>query len=165
MFIYNNHFCLYWKSNGTSFNQVIEDELKPNFKVVDNIISDKHFKSFVEYDYTPKKVKSPSTNIVMYDLETFKKIRAVPFCSCIYKLSKISGKFHLDISEQEYQKCLNDCVVFKGTDCINEILDQVLSFKGEPKKIRNKIVEYNLYLIVHNGSGFDSYVVLNNLPQ
>ena len=26
-------------------------------------------------------------------------------------------------------------------------------------------MQYNLYLIAHNGSGFDSYVVLNNLPQ
>ena len=45
------------------------------------------------------------------------------------------------------------------------MLDHVLSFKGEPKKVKNKIVEYNLYLIAHNGSGFDSYVILNNLPQ
>ena len=45
------------------------------------------------------------------------------------------------------------------------MLDHVLSFKGETKKVKNKIVEYNLYLIAHNGSGFDSYVVLNNLPQ
>ena len=45
------------------------------------------------------------------------------------------------------------------------MLDHVLSFKGEPKKVKNKIVEYNLYLIAQNGSGFDSYVVLNNLPQ
>ena len=45
------------------------------------------------------------------------------------------------------------------------MLDHVLSFKGEPKKVKNKIVEYNLYLIAHNGSGFDSYVVLNNLTQ
>ena len=45
------------------------------------------------------------------------------------------------------------------------MLDHVLSFKGEPKKIKNKIVEYNLYSIAHNGSGFDSYVVLINLPQ
>ena len=27
------------------------------------------------------------------------------------------------------------------------------------------MVELNLYLIAHNGSGFDSYVVLNNLPH
>ena len=45
------------------------------------------------------------------------------------------------------------------------MLDHVSSFKGEPKKIKSKIVEYNLCLIAHNGSGFDSYVVLNNLPQ
>ena len=162
-FIYNNHFCLIWKSNGISFNQAIS-ELKDNFKVVDNVVSDKHVKSFIKYEYNPKKVKSPLTNIVVYDLETFNKIRAVPYCSCIYKLSKIVGKYHRDISEQEYQKCLNDCVVFKGTGCINEMLDHVLSFKGEPEKVKYKIVEYNLYLIAHNGSGFDSYVVLNNLP-
>ena len=163
--IHNNHFCLIWKSDNVSFNQVIENELKPNFKVVDNVVSDKHVKGFIKYEYNPKKVKSPLTNIVVYDLETFKKIKAVPYCSCIYKLSKLSGKYYKNISEQEYQKCLNDCVVFKGSDCINEMLDHVLSFKGEPKKVKNKIVEYDLYLKAHNGSGFDSYVVLNNLPQ
>ena len=31
--------------------------------------------------------------------------------------------------------------------------------------MKDKIVEQNLYLTAHNGSGFDSYVVLNNLPQ
>ena len=70
----------------------------------------------------------------MYDLETFIKARAVPYCSCVYKLSKISGKYYRDISEQEYQKCLTDCVVFKGTDSFNEMLDHVLSFEGEAKK-------------------------------
>ena len=104
LFIYNNHFCLIWKSDGISFNQVIENKLKPNFKVVDNVVSDKHVKSFNKYEYNPKKVKSPSTNIVVYDLETFSKFRAVPYCSCIYRLRKISGKYHRDISEQEYQK-------------------------------------------------------------
>ena len=45
------------------------------------------------------------------------------------------------------------------------MLDNVLQFKGEAKRINNKIVKYNLYLIARKGSGFDSYVVLNNLPQ
>ena len=162
--IYENHFCLIWKSDGVSFEKAIR-ELKDNFKVVDIVVSDKHVKNFIKYEYNPRKVNSPLTNIVVYDLETFNKNRAVPYCSCIYKLSKVSGKYHRDISEQEYQKCLNDCVVIKGTDCINEMLDHVLSFKGEPKKVKNKIVEYNLYLIAHNGSGFDSSVVLKNLPQ
>ena len=45
------------------------------------------------------------------------------------------------------------------------MLDQILEFKGEAKKITKLIVKYNFYLIAHNGSGFDSYVVLNNFPQ
>ena len=143
MFIYNNHFCLIWKSDGISFDKALK-ELKDNFKVVDIVISDKHVKSFIKYEYNPKKVISALTNIVVYDLETFNKDRAVPYCSLMYKLSKISGKYHRDISEQEYQKCLSDFVVFKGTDCINEMLDHVLSFKGEPKKIKNKMFQYNL---------------------
>ena len=133
-FICNIHVCLFWKSNGISFNQVKEDELKPTFKVVDKVISDKHNKSFINYDCKPKKVQSSLTNVVEYDLETFNKIRAVLSGSCFYTLSKISGKYHRDISEKEYQKCVNDCVVFEGTDCINEVLDDVLSFKGEPQK-------------------------------
>ena len=60
---------------------------------------------------------------------------------------------------------MNDCVVFKGTHCNNEMLDHVLSFEGEPKKVKNEIIEYNLYLIAHNGNYFESFVLLNNLPQ
>ena len=139
LFIYNNHFCLIWKSDGISFEKAIT-ELRDTFKVVDNVIPDKHVKSFINYEYNPKKVKSPLTNIVVHDLETFKKIRAVPFCSCNFKLSRISGKYHRDISEQENPNCLNNCVVFKGTDCINEMLDHVLSFKGEPKKSTTELL-------------------------
>ena len=35
-----------------------------------------------------------------------------------------------------------------------------MSFRSkDAKNVNNKIVEYKLYLIAHNGSGFDSYVV------
>ena len=82
LFLYNNLFCLIWKSDGISFDKAIK-EIKDNFEVVDNVLSDKHVKSFINYDYKPKKFKYPLTNIVVYDLETFNKIRAIPYCSCI----------------------------------------------------------------------------------
>ena len=103
--------------------------------------------------------------MIVYDIETFNTIKCVPYANCIYRLSKISGKYYRDISVKEYQKCLNDWIVFRGLDNINKMLDYVLQYKGEPKRINNKIVKYNLYLIAHKGSGFDSYVVLNNLLQ
>ena len=100
LFIDNNHFCSNWKSQRGSFKKVIENELKPNFKVVDNVISDKHVKSFIKYEYKPKKVQSPLTKIIVYDLETFNKVRTVSYCSCINKLGEISGKNHGNNSEK-----------------------------------------------------------------
>ena len=162
--IHNIHFCLIWKSERISFDKAIR-ELKDNFKVVDNVVSDKYVKIYIKYEYKPKKVQSQLTNIIVYDIETFSTIKCVPYANCIYRFGKISGKYYRDISEKDYQKSLNDCIVFKGLYNINKMLDYVLQYKGEPKKINNKIVKYNLYLIAHKGSEFDSYVVINNLPQ
>ena len=47
--IQNNHFCLFWKSDGVSIDEAIQ-ELKDNFKVVDNVLSDKHVKSYNKYE-------------------------------------------------------------------------------------------------------------------
>ena len=80
--IHNNHFCLIWKSDVFSFDKAIK-ELKDNFKVVDIVVSDKRVKSFTKCEYNQKKVKSSLTNILVLDLETFNKIRAVPYFSCI----------------------------------------------------------------------------------
>ena len=63
------------------------------------------------------------------------------------------------------EKRRKDCDVFKETNYINEMLDFVLDFKGETKKIKNKTTKCNLYLMAHNGSGFDSYVKSSNLSQ
>ena len=97
--IHNKHFCLIWKSDNVSFDRAIR-ELKDNFKVVDNVISDKHVKSYIKYEYKPKKVQSQLTNMTVYDIETFSTTKCVPYANCIYRLSKISGKYYRDISER-----------------------------------------------------------------
>ena len=132
-----------WKSNGIRYDKAIK-ELKDNFKVIDKVMSDKHVESFIKYEYKPKKVQSQLSNMVVHDKETFNTDGAVPNAKCIYRLSKLSGKYNRDISKKEYQKCLNDCIVFKGLDSIKEMLDYVLQVKGEPKRIIIRIVKYNL---------------------
>ena len=89
--IHKNHFCLIWKSNGISFTKALE-ELRNNFKVLDNGISDKHVERFTKFEYIVKKVQSQLTNMIVYDLETFTTDKAVPFPNCIYRLIKISGE-------------------------------------------------------------------------
>ena len=37
--------------------------------------------------------------------------------------------------------------------------------KEKLKKVNKKIVKYNLYILAHIASGFNSYVVFNLLPQ
>ena len=138
--IHNNHFCLVWKPQKSSFNQVIEKELKPNFKVVHNVISDKHVKSFIKYEYKPEKVQSQSTDVIVFDLKTFNTDKDVTYANCIYRLGKTLGNYNRDITQKEYEKCRKDCNVFKGTDGINEIVDYILQFKGEPKKVNNRNV-------------------------
>ena len=81
--------------------------------------------------------------IWFFYLETYNKDRAVPYCNCIDKPSEISVKYNRDISEKEYQKCLKGCVVLKGSNFNIDMLDHVLSFKGETKKVKNKMVDYN----------------------
>ena len=162
--ILKNHICTIWKSDGISFNQAIR-KIKDNFKVVDGVRSDKHVKSFIKYEYKPKKFPSQLTNMIVYDLETFNTDKAVRYASCIYGLSKISGKYNRDITQGEYEKCRRDCIVFKGTVSNIEMLHYVLQFEGEATEINNKTVKNKLYLLAHRESGFDSYVVLNNLPQ
>ena len=61
--IHDNHFCLIGKTDGVSFDKAIE-ELKDNFKIVDSILSEKHVKSYIKYEYKPKEVQSPLTTLV-----------------------------------------------------------------------------------------------------
>ena len=161
-YLYNNHFCLIWKSQGVSFNQAIQ-ELKNNFKMVDNYITEENVNAYFKYEFTPKKIESHLTNFIVYDLETYNTDRARPYCISFYRLSKLAGRYNRDLNLSELDKCRNDTIVFDGDDCIEKALDYLLKLKGEERKVNNKIVEYNLQMHAHNGSGFDTWIILNNL--
>ena len=162
LYLYNNHFCLIWKSEGVSFNQAIQ-ELKNNFKIVDNYITEENVNAYFKYEFIPKKIESHLTNFIVYDLETHNTNRARPYNMTFYRLSKIASRYNRDPTPEELQKSVNDTIAFSGDNCINDALDYLLKFKGEEQKVNNKIVEYNLQLHAHNGSGFDTWIILNNL--
>ena len=61
LYLYNIHFCVIWKSEGDSFKQAIK-ELKNNFKLVDNYITEEIVKSHFESIYKPKHIESHLTN-------------------------------------------------------------------------------------------------------
>ena len=163
LYLYNNHFCLIWKSHNVSFNQTII-ELKENFKMIDNYITDENVTSHFKYEFIPKKIESHLTNFTVYDLETYSTDRARPYNMTFYRLSKIAGRYDRDPTKEELQKSIKDTIAFAGDKCISNALDYLLKLKGEERKVKNKIVEYNLQMHAHNGSGFVTWIILNNLP-
>ena len=163
LYLYNNHFCLIWKSQRVSFNQAIQ-ELKNNFKMVDNYITEENVNSHFKYEFMPKKIESHLTNFIVYDLKTHNTDRARPYNMTFYRLSKIAARYNRDPTQEELKKSIKDTITFTGDICINNALDYCLKLKGEERKVKNKVVEYNLQMHVHNGSGFDTWIVLNNLP-
>ena len=48
LFLFSNHFCSIWKSERVSFNRAIK-ELKNNFKIVDNYITEQNVNSHLKY--------------------------------------------------------------------------------------------------------------------
>ena len=151
LYIYNNHFSLIWKSRNVKFNDAIE-ELKDNFKIFDIYISNDNVKSFIKYEFTPKKIESHLTNFIVYDLETLNTDRARPYNMTLYRLSKFSGRYDGDPTKDELEKSIKDTISFAGDNCISTVLIFLLKYKGEERKVNNKIVEYSLQLHAHNGS-------------
>ena len=162
MFLHDNHFCVIWKSGSVSFKQAIK-ELKDNFKIVDNYITEENVNSQFKNEFLPKQIESHLTNFIVYDLETNNTDRARPYCISFCRLSKISGRYGREQTREELDKFKNDTIEFDGDNCINNALDFCSKLKGDERKVKNKVVEYNLQIHAHNGSGFDTWIILNNL--
>ena len=163
LYLSNSHFCLIWKSEGVSFDKAIK-QLKDNFKMVDNYITEENVNSHFEYEFSPKKIESHLINFIVYDLETHNTNRARPYVFCFYRLSKLAGRYNRDSISDEREKCKKDTINFDGDNCVEKASDFCLKLKGEEyKDKKGKVLEYNLQLHAHNGSGSDTWIALNNL--
>ena len=129
LYLFSNHFCLIWKSEGKSFRDAIQ-EIKDNFKIVDNYITEENVNSHLKYEFIPKKIDSHLTNYIVYNIETYSIDRARPYTMTFYRLSKISGRYNRNPTQEELEKSKNDTIAFMGDDCINKALDYCLKLKG-----------------------------------
>ena len=94
-------------------------------------IVESHFKCEV----MPTKIEPHLTNFIVYDLETHNTTRARPYCISFYLLSKLAGKYTTDLTPHETEKCEKDTLLLDGDSCVRNVLDFLLSFKGEERKI------------------------------
>ena len=134
LYLYNNHFCLIRKSQNDSFNQVI-NELKTNFKIVDDYITEENVNFHFKYQFIPKKSESHLTNFFVYDLESHNTDGARPYCISFYRINKIAGRYDRDPTPDELQKSTKDTTAFAGDNCISNALDFILKLKSEERKV------------------------------
>ena len=85
------------------------------------------------------------------------------FIVFFFRLGKIAGRYDRGPTQNQLEKSIKDTIAFSGDNCISNALDYCLELKGEERKVKNIIVEYNLQLHAHNGSGFDTWIILNIL--
>ena len=157
--LYNNHFCLLWKSEGVSFNKA-KEKLERNFKIVDKYIAEESVNSHFEYIYSLEKIASHLTSFVTYDLETHNTDRARPYAFCFQRINKLTGRYNRDLTPHELEKCKKNTIAFDGDSCVGNASDFCLKLKEEERKDnKNTILEYNLQLHAHNGSGFDTWII------
>ena len=81
-------------------------------------------------------------------------------------MSKLAGRYNQELTHDEIQKCKKDTTAFDDYNCVGKALDFCLKMKGEEykdKKRKTKL-DYNLQLPAHNGSRFDTWIVLKKLP-
>ena len=162
LFLFNNHFCSVWKSENVSFEQA-NKELNDNFKTVDNFLTIENVNSRFKYEFIIKKIDAHLSNFFVYDLETLITDRVKPYNMTFYRLSKIAGRYKRDPTQDELEKSIKDTIAFVRDECISNALEYCLKLKGEEGKNKKKIVEYNLQLHAHNGSGFDTWIISNIL--
>ena len=145
-------------------------EVETNSKFINSEVNELNSQNFKEYKFDPRKVANQVTNVCLYDIETFNRDRAIPYAIGYFPISKMGiSKYNRDLTKEEIEKYLNEVRIFDGEDCITKMFEKLRAVKGEPKKIEKNgkeiIVEYELKMIAHNGSGFDSWIILDNLPE
>ena len=88
-----------------------------------------------------KKVQSQSTNMIVYDLETFNIDRAIPYSSCIYRLSKNLVENYRDITELELENCKKSLFCFQRNRQRQQNVRPCFTIQRRSLTISNEIVK------------------------
>ena len=78
--------------------------------------------------------------IIVYDLELYNINRARPYWVSLYRVIKIADRYNRDLTFLGNQKCKIDTIVFGEEKCNNKMLQNVLSFKREARKLKTKLL-------------------------
>ena len=127
LFLFNNHYCAKWKKEGVSFKQAIK-ELKDDFKLVDNFITEENVKSHFEYKYIPKKIESHLTNFITHDIKNLLQGKNDYKDGGIFYGLFLAPKIKYCLTINKYG-VIDEHKTFKGFSNVSDNLDRKEYFK------------------------------------
>ena len=172
--IHKNHYCVNWKKNRKDSLLNGVQEIENNFKYVKNIINEKNLKRRILYRFPKHETIDQLKTIFVFDLETHNdQDFAESYGVGLYDVNRLRECWHRDLNSNELVKERKNVTVFDASDanCIMNMLKFISeNYDGDERTYIDKdgdeiISSYRLFLVAHNSSGFDSWVVLISLVK
>ena len=173
LYIHENHFCVIWKTEKTTFIKAIK-ELEDNFEYEPNHITDNILKQVQEYKFPISNEKDCLFAVFSFEVETV-NVPYQEFCEAYgagcYHLDRLKECYNGDLTKEELEIGRQYVHIFDRENN-NPVLDMIKyiisNYEGKPKYFKDKngefkISSYRYQLIGHNASGFDNDIVLNSL--
>ena len=158
------HYCLIYINNKKKAIKEIEENYEQRWKEIDkNLVKDVHLlkKEGIRDNEIDKRT-------YVYDIESYQDENGkhIPFAiaSINLKLFKVSVSKYIknednslvkNLPEEKLNKLLNKHIkYFVGEDCIKQFF----------KYLGDKVYDPEILLYAHNGSGYDSELIIENIP-
>ena len=170
--IHKNHYCVIWKKNKKDSLLNGVDEIDKNFKYVKNKIKENNLKQIIRYRFPKHETIDQLENVFVFDLETHNDQEfAEAYAAGLYDVNRLRDKWDRDLTPDELVIERENVTVFDSSNgnCVMNMLKYISEkYEGDERTYIDKdgdemVSSYRLLLVAHNGSGFDSWVVLNSL--
>ena len=172
LYVYKQHYCVIWKNTVNDSLPNAAKDVEDNFKYVRNRINNTNLKNVIKYSFPFKEKHNELDNVFIFDIETGNvENKATPYAIGLYDLSRLKYRYKKDLTEDEIITERNNVIKFKAYNGnpVTQMIEYInKNYTGDKIIHRNKsganIVKSNkITLVAHNSSGFDSYIILNNL--
>ena len=172
--IHRNHYCVIWKKNRRDSLLNGIDEIENNFRYIKNKINENNLKQRIPYRFPKHETINQLENVFVFDLETHNDGEfAEAYAAGLYNVNRLKDKWDKDLTPHELEIEKENVIIFDTStgNCIMNMLKYISeNYEGDERTYIDRdgdeiVSSYRLLLIAHNGSGFDSWVVLNSLTR
>ena len=148
------------------------NEIERNFKYVKNKINENNLKQRIPYRFPKHETIDQLENVFVFDLETHNDQEfAEAYAAGLYDVNRLRDRWHRDLTPNELEIEKQNVTVFDASNgnCVMNMLKYISeNYEGDERTYIDKdggeiVSSYRLFLVAHNSSGFDSWVVLNSL--